>query len=315
MESIEQIKVYFKARSHELYFYSPYSFLRNAEKKLLFLRTVKDPLLEKIHDEKINIIAIESEGQTFLFLVEYLLWDSNYFGFSIYKLQTVLFEKTSQSRLVKAVLSFKERFINQTGNYCFTDIPSEDIVLLQALTGAGFRLIETRMTYYLDLNKHNFERYSVREAKYADIPNLRKIASDMRNPFDRFHADPIFDIKKADEFLATFIEESIKGFADYIILPNEEGVPPDAFVTAKYLKKDWPIIGAKVSTMVLSAVSSKTCKGWYKKLISEMAFHLSTQGADYSFMHPASTNRAVIHTYESLGCKVGQVTHILSCNS
>ncbi len=68
----------------------------------------------------------------------------------------------------------------------------------------------------------------------------------MRNPFDRFHADPAFSQEKADEFLATYIEESIKGLADHIIVPNEPNVPPDAFLTAKHLKTDWPIIGEKV---------------------------------------------------------------------
>ena len=64
--------------------------------------------------------------------------------------------------------------------------------------------------------------------------------------------------------------------------------------------------------MVLSAVSSETCKGWYIKLISEMAYHLKDIGANYAFMHPATTNKAVIHTYERLGCKYGKCVHILT---
>jgi dTDP-4-amino-4,6-dideoxy-D-galactose acyltransferase len=312
MGNLEQIDILFEARKQELHYYSPYSFIRNLSDDLLFTKTVKEPLLKKIQNNDIQVIKIEIEKQFFLFLVEYLAWDSNYFGFQTYRLHTILFDKTNQTRLIKAAISFKEYFLNETKKYCFTDIPSEDILLLQALSGAGFRLIETRMTYYLDLNKHNHERFSVREAKYEDIPNLRRVASEMRNPFDRFHADPIFDTTKADEFLATFIEESIKGFADYTIVPNEEGIPADAFLTAKYLKEDWSLIQVNVSKMVLSAVSSKTCKGWYKKLITEMAYHLLSQGAEYAFMHPASTNKAVIYTYETLGCRLGQVSHVFS---
>lgn len=314
MELIEQLELFFEARKQELFYYSPFSFLRNRDEELLFLKTVKEPLLKKIKNDSLQIISIESEEQTFFFIVEHLIWDSNYFGFPTYKLHSILYEDTSQVRLTKAVIFFKEEFIIKKRNYCFTDIPSEDIKVLQALTGAGFGLIETKMTYYLNLNKHEHQRYGVREANYKDISNLRKVASEMRNPFDRFHADPIFETEKADEFLATFIEESIKGFADYTMLPYEKNTPPDAFLTAKYLKEDWPIIGAKASKMVLSAVSSKTCKGWYKKLISEMAYHLHAEGADYAFMHPASTNKAVIHTYETLGCKLGQVAHVFSCS-
>ena len=308
----EQIDSLFEARNQELFYYSAYSFLRNTPPDLLFRKTVKEPLLKKIHDTDIQVIAIEIDKQDYLFLVEHLAWDSSYFGFPTFKLHTVLYNKTDQLSLFKAVTLFKNRFFNKSIKYCFTDVPSEDILLLQALSGNGFKLIETRMTYYLDLKKHNHERFTVREAKYEDIPNLRKVASEMRNPFDRFHADPIFDTIKADEFLATFIEESIKGFADYTMVPNEPGTPPDAFLTAKFLKEDWSIIGTKASKMVLSAVSSKSCKGWYKKLISEMAYYLESQGADFAFMHPASTNRAVIFTYETLGCKLGQVSHVFS---
>jgi len=312
MKNSDQIGLFFESRKQELTYYSPYIFLRSVPSELLFLKTVKDKLISKIGNDKIKIITIESEKQHYLFLVEYLKWDSEYFGFPTHRLHTVLYKNTDSTKLTKAVLLFKESFVSQSGNYCFTDIPSEDIILLQALSGAGFRMIETRMTYYLDLNKHNHERFPVREAKVEDIPNLRRVASEMRNPFDRFHADPIFSQEKADEFLATFIEESIKGFADYTMLPNEPGTPPDAFLTAKFLKEDWPVIGAKPSIMVLSAVSSKTCKGWYKKLISEMAYYLHSQGAEYAFMHPASTNKAVIYTYETLGCRLGQVSHVFS---
>jgi len=43
-----------------------------------------------------------------------------------------------------------------------------------------------------------------------------------------------------------------------------------------------------------------------------MAFHLKSIGADYAFMHPATTNKAVIHTYEKLGCKYGKCVHVLT---
>lgn len=312
METFNQLDIFFDLRKHELFYYSPYCFLRNVHEDIIFHKTVKDVLIEKIRDNKIEVIPINIDKRPFLFLMEFLPWDSNYFNIPTYRLHTVLFQSADQTALPDAVVEFINTFFANARKYCFTDIPSEDIFLLQALSGTGFKLIETRMTYYIDLKKHRYERYSVREANNDDIPNLRNVASAMRNPFDRFHADPIFDIKKADEFLSTFVEESIKGFADYTMVPDEIGTPPDAFLTANYLKSVWPELGIKISKMVLSAVSSKTRKGWYKKLISEMAYHLQSQGADFAFMHPASTNKAVIHTYETLGCKLGQVTHVFS---
>jgi dTDP-4-amino-4,6-dideoxy-D-galactose acyltransferase len=168
------------------------------------------------------------------------------------------------------------------------------------------------MTYYLDLTNFKQPRFPVRQANLNDINNLKRVSSKMVNPFDRFHADISIDNKLADNFLGVFAEESVKGFADYVMVPNEKAIPADSFLTAKYYKNWWNEIDVKVSKMVLSAVSSETNKGWYIKLITEMAYHLRDMGADYSMMHPASTNKAVIHSYEKLGCKLGKVGHILT---
>jgi dTDP-4-amino-4,6-dideoxy-D-galactose acyltransferase len=208
------------------------------------------------------------------------------------------------------ISAFKDEVVKE--NYIFTEIPSEDVYLMQALNESLFRLVETRMTYYLDLKNYNNKRYNVREAIIGDIPNLKKVSSKMVNPYDRFHADVFYNKKVADNFLGVFAEESVKGFADYVLVPDEDGLPSDSFLTARYNKEWWGEINIKVSKMVLSAVSSTTNKGWYIKLISEMALHLKELGVDFVMMHPASTNKAVIHSYEKLGCKLGKVTHILS---
>lgn len=309
MDNLEQI---FERRKEILLFYSPYSFLRDISPEHIFNKSVKEPLIRKIEDGLLQVKPIIVNNEKFWFLIEYLKWDSEYFDIPTYKLNTVLFESNNHAKLSTAICIFNDQFFADEEKYCFIEIPCEDIRLIQALGSAGYKLIETRMTYYLNLKNFKYQRFEVREATRNDITNLRRIAMEMRNPYDRFHADPVFNQEKADEFLATFIEESIKGFADYIIVPNAQGTPPDAFITAKYLKDEWSLLGVNVAKMVLSAVSSQTCRGWYRKLVSEMAHHLKEIGAEFAFMHPASTNRAVIHTYESLGCELGQVSHIFS---
>ncbi|WP_395059707.1 hypothetical protein [Flavobacterium sp.] len=301
-----------KAREEILYHYSQYSFLPNANKAKIFSHTILNEIEHFSEDENIKKIEIEQDGFNHIFFVKFLEWDTNYFNLSTYKLLYVLYEHRNYAILKKAVNNFVKEFFNKKGTYCFSEIPSEDIFTIQALNEAGFKLVENRLTYYLDLNKYNYERFAVRSANNSDIINLKRVAREMRNDYDRFHAETIFDVKKADEFLATYIEESIKGYSDYVMVPAEKGIPSDAFLTANYQKKDWEYIDEKISKMVLSAVSSETCKGWYLKLISEMAFHLKSIGVNYAFMHPATTNRAVIHTYEKLGCKYGKCVHILT---
>lgn len=307
--SNELIKSQIEFRKNELLHYAPTSFFRNNSEKS-FEYFVKNDILSKAEGGEGEIYSVDIEGHTYNFFYEFLKWDSEFFKMPTLKLTYILFGETNYAKLLKAISAFKENVIKS--NYIFIEIPSEDIFVIQALNESLFRLVETRMTYYLDLNKFTNNRYAVREAKESDIINLKKVSSEMVNPFDRFHADVCLDPVIADSFLGVFAEESVKGFADYVMVPNEEGVPADSFLTAKYYQSWWDNIDLKVSKMVLSAVSSKTNQGWYVKLISEMAYHLRGQGAEYALMHPASTNKAVIHSYEKLGCKLGKVSHILT---
>jgi len=300
------------AREDVLFHYSPYSFFPKIDRKQHFNHCVKPVIFELIADPNYRPYEVFVNGKNHVFLLKYLSWDTEYFKMPTYKLMFVLYDHHDYLTLKEAVKSFVEDFFVKKNTYCFSEVPSEDIFTIQALNECGFKLVETRLTYYLELNKYEFKRFNTREATILDIPNLKRVAREMRNEFDRFHAESIFDSKIADEFLATYIEESIHGFSDYTMVPAETGVPPDAFLTANYLKDEWDSIGVRVSKMVLSAVSSETCKGWYVKLISEMAYHLKFIGADYAFMHPATTNRAVIRTYEKLGCRYGKCVHILT---
>jgi dTDP-4-amino-4,6-dideoxy-D-galactose acyltransferase len=134
----------------------------------------------------------------------------------------------------------------------------------------------------------------------------------MRNDFDRFHSDIMFSTEVADNYLSTYVENSINGFADLVIVPNEQGVATDSFLTANYLKEKWDSIGHPISKMVLSAVSSKTNKGWYLKLISEMTYLLKENGAETIYMNTQSTNIPVLYTWEKLGYHIGRTTHLLS---
>lgn len=303
------------SRKDILFHYSPFSFFAKSDKDRIFQHSIVNEIEKFLDDETVETIQIDVLGEQHFFIVKFLKWDSDYFNLPTYKLLFVLYAHKDYEILKSATKIFVKDFFKEKGRYCFSEIPSEDIFTIQALNESGFKLVENRLTYYLDLKNYKHERYDVRSAVLEDIPNLKRVAREMRNDYDRFHAETIFDLCKADEFLATYIEESIKGFSDFTMVPSAAGVPSDAFLTANYLFNDWDAVGEKVSKMVLSSVSSETCKGWYLKLISEMAYHLKSIGADYAFMHPATTNRAVIHTYEKLGCKYGKCVHILTYTS
>ncbi|MCU0441508.1 MAG: hypothetical protein MUE96_03845 [Bacteroidia bacterium] len=293
-------------RENVLNYYAPFRAIRPlplADQRKIWVEPELNLLLN-------DAIEIEIGNNVFWLLLEHLTWDTAFFNMPTYKLVNILFDAESAPYLADAVKQLQS--VLPIGAYVFTEIPSEDITVLNALTSAGWPLIETRLTYWRgDLASFNQPRYAVRRATVNDIPNLKRVAKEMKNPYDRFHADKVFSEQLADEFLATYIEESIKGFADVVLVPDAADTPSDSFLTARYLKPSWQHGGVPISKMVLSAVSATTNKGWYQKLISEMTYHLKDQGAEYIFMNTQSTNLAVCYTWEKLGYRLGGTSHIL----
>lgn len=297
-----------QARTKELFFYSPYNFIRVIDQQKQIQNIVIPTLIGNNNTET----SISLQGKQHLFFHEYLAWDTAFFNLPTYKLKTVLFNHQDVSILALAVKEFVTSTIPE-GAYLFIEIPSEDILLIQALGSAGFKLVETRLNYFRgNLENFNEPRYPVKRATIADTDNLKRVAREMRNDYDRFHADTTFNVELADEFLSKYIEESLKGFADVVLTPNEPTIPSDSFLTAKFFKNEWDLLGKNVSKMVLSAVSNKTNKGWYAKLISEMTYLLREEGAEFIHLNTQSTNRAVFYTWEKLGYRLGSSTHVLS---
>ncbi len=287
-------------------YYSPYNFLRNVpvEKHLGY---VKDIFLSYTESE-IKRVAIKDS--LFEFYVKKLEWDSNFFEIPIFKIFTFVSENHDLKVLVEAIDLLVLSFPLQS--YIFVEAPSEDTMFLQALGACNFKLIETRLTYFHNsLKNYSYKRFNVRKATTQDTDGLKRTAKVMKNVYDRIHADKTFGDEIANKYLETYIENSIHGFADIVLVPNELNVPCEAFLTANINKSDWDKIGYKISKMALSAVNS-SCKGWYVKLISEMTFLLKEEGADCIFMNTQSTNRAVIKTWEGLGYSYGNATHIFA---
>ena len=190
------------------------------------------------------------------------------------------------------------------------NIPCEDIVLVQAVSDTGFRLVETRLNYYLsDIKDFKSAQYPVRKANEEDIRILKKIAIRMRNKYDRVHADPSFKTEKADSYMGTFIEESIKGFADMVFIPDIAGVEPFGFLAANNPQK---VMGLKIARLVLAAVDNSNYKGWLFRLLSEVIYELKNKSTDYLTTITQASNRPAIRTWEKAGFKLGFTTHIYS---
>jgi dTDP-4-amino-4,6-dideoxy-D-galactose acyltransferase len=287
----------------DLPFFSVYSCLPGVDHEQSVESIVAPWLVALIEDPDCSI-----QVERGLVLFSHLKWDSDHFGFPVYRLIATFGER----RLVAL-----EQFISELDRrhdefYVYADVASEHIETLQTLTGRGFRLVEPRITFVQDrLSEFDEPRYPVRRARLDDIPLLREVAERSSNKFDRVHADDYFSDESADKYLGTFVENSVRGFADIVLVPDAAKVPAKAFLAGNYAFDECSKINLKVSRFVLAAVH-RDCAGWFRKLSSEMTYDMRDAGADFVLSTTQTANRAVIKAKEHLGFRLGAATHVLA---
>ena len=252
-------------------------------------------------------------GQPIAVFAERLPWDSEFFGFGVVRLNAIWptdseFDPRADYRRAVERLIADARLRGM--RYVFANVDPRNLPLLRALGAAGFAVIETRLYYHRSLTDYSFaERYPVRLATEEDVPPLARTAREMVNAFDRFHADPFFETGAVDRLMEEWVHASIvNGFADATFVPDAE--QPTAFCTLKYHKEHWDAWGVRISQPVLSAVGPEF-KGWYRKLISEISYHLRDTGAAHAYLTTQVTNGAVIRVWETLGYRYGRSEHVL----
>jgi dTDP-4-amino-4,6-dideoxy-D-galactose acyltransferase len=287
---------------------------------LSFLRIDNEKLIDNFCTHTIgkdtDIQVIGSQTRCFY---RHLGWDSDYLDYPSYRIEFCLWDE-SIVKPIEAVketlLALKEQLSSLHAQfYLFTaEIPSEDLVTIQALGEAGLNLIETRLAYYHDdIAKFSpLTRYNTRLATNDDIPNLHRVAMEARNSFDRLHADPYFSNEIADAYLGTFIENSVKGFTDIVLVPDDENLP-GAFFAADLISAQQSPLNIPTGEIVLTA-AGESRRGWHFKLMSEISLYFQKHGLQMAYMKTQSTNRAVIRNCEKLGWKYGKCAHIFAAH-
>ena len=256
-----------------------------------------------------------------------LLWDSDHFGFPVHRV-----ELTDSPRDAAAMSALAGALGAAAGNaeqagsgrwYLFGEVPAEDPLTVQAYGLAGFRLVETRATYFRELDTFDgLARHRVRRATTADIDNLTATAAGTPNRYDRYHADPFFTTAEADRYLGTYAAESVRGLADFVVVPAEGDVPPNAFFTARITRPPRCPVGLNhiceialgVGRIPLVAVGPART-GWHVRLLAETTRLFRDEGLDVAVMTTQVVNRAVVHNCERLGYRLGRVTHVFAASS
>jgi dTDP-4-amino-4,6-dideoxy-D-galactose acyltransferase len=292
-----------------LTYYSPFSFLRATDPVRLCRETFTGPLIMDISIRKSDVTMVEIEGHRTWFVWRTPAWDSEYFQRMVVRVELILPDHDNAEIAGRAITRFSEEIAGENC-YISVNIPCEDLFLIRSMAHTGYRLVETRLNYYFD----SFDRVTapsdpVRLAVHGDIPVLSKVAMRMRNRFDRVHADPAFSDEVADAYLGKFIEQSIKGFADMVMVPDIAGVKPFAFLAADYPAE---IMGFRIAKLVLAAADNREHKGWLSKLLTAVLFELKQRDSDILTTITQASNRPAIRTWENAGFRLGFVTHLYS---
>jgi len=286
--------------------YFPLSFLTDRE--LSFAQFQSGLTLETLTGQVQKYVS--SEGISIFF--KKLQWDSEFFGIPTFRIEYASIPSESSERTItNSFDEFRESLSSINSEfYVFAEIPSEDTAVLVGMTGSRWRLVETRITcFHDDMENFNFSNgLPTRSAVKDDIPVLKSTSIEAVNPFDRFHADSFFSGKQADDFMAAFIENSVNGFADEVIVPATGNA--DAFVTGKYLHQ-LESIGVIAGKNVLTAVSTNR-KGWYSHLIEGLCNRFVENGVYTAIVTTQSTNRPVHRVLFNHGFRFGRVTHIVA---
>ena len=284
--------------------YYPYPFLKN-ETEYSKEKYVETVLLAD------DVLCFDMDD--FALYYECNRWESDIIGDSIVRILYLKGDRNKISELESFLNSFIFNLRREfSSTHVYVEVPTEDVVLFQILGQLSFRLIETRLIHFNDKLKVNEKSANlIRLATLDEAEKMKFVAMSMRNDFDRYHADVEVANSIADNYLGEYAYACIIGYVDEVIAPNLELGKSNSFIALNHRVFD-SLLNTKISQIVLTAVDSKTNKGWYRNLVEGAIDRSLKNQSEVLINTTQSTNKAVIHVLESLGFKLGRVTHVFS---
>lgn len=225
-------------------------------------------------------------------LVEFLPWDSDFFGRRIAKITPNDFDADAGRRVLE--WSARERI---DCLYFLAD-PSA-AKALSWVQEAGFRLMDIRTTLHADVRAARPADAGVEASlamcKPSDLPTLRRIAR-VSHRDSRFYADPTLRAT-ADDLFETWIAKSCEGYADAVFVAERDGAPA-GYITLHYSSPSDNRIG-------LFAVDPESRgRGIGRQLIGRAVEWLCAQGASESRVVTQGRNRDALRLYQKAGFRV-----------
>lgn len=228
-------------------------------------------------------------------LCEELPWDSQFFGLSI--------ARAVPSRLDEPTRDTMLDWCRSHGTDCLYFLAApDDTATMQQLDAGGFQLVSVRVTLARPAGSgHGEIRGRVRQAVAGDIPALRDIAVSAHRD-TRFHADSRFDAARSDEMYAAWIENSVRGYADQVLVAERDDAPV-GYVTL-HIEEPNAATGpaGRTARIGLFAVHEQyRSQGIGRDLLRRAAQALAAAGVTGTSVVTAGRNVAALRLYTSEG--------------
>lgn len=151
-------------------------------------------------------------------------------------------------------------------------VAADELSSIHALESRGFLLLDTILTFSRATASEAVSSgllalseaaagfgLGVRLARSGDLALLRHIAASSFR-YDRYHADPSIPAEAADRLHAEWVENSVEGFADAVLVAVPEGDEGDpiGFTTVKVDRAARQLLGVSIATIVLVATAPES---------------------------------------------------------
>jgi ribosomal protein S18 acetylase RimI-like enzyme len=228
-------------------------------------------------------------------LCEVLPWDSDFFAVSIARAVPTYLDEPTREAMFDWCRSHRIDCLY------FLGAPN-DRETIRHLDAGGFQLVGVRVTLARPAGAGRGEVLGgVRCALPGDIPALRAIASSAHRD-TRFHADGNFDTTRADDLYATWIEKSVHGYADRVLVAERDNGAV-AYLTLHITPPGaGPDASGRTARIGIFAVDERyRSQRIGRDLLRTAAHTLDTEGVTETSVVTAGRNIAALRLYKSEG--------------
>jgi dTDP-4-amino-4,6-dideoxy-D-galactose acyltransferase len=211
-------------------------------------------------------------------LIEQVKWDSAFFGRKIGRLTAV----PPDVETLKKELDWAVR---QKFAYLTCRLWAVDIGAVQRLEKHGFYLTDVGIVWEKSSARSPLPQIPVTEGTINDVASVRKIAKDLFTD-GRFYHDPFFSRQEADSLYQSWVENSLKGYADKVFLVQDKG-----FIACR--KSD---AGGEIQ--LIGVAREFRGEGIGTALVQAAVFWFCSIGAGRVFVRTQASNISAVNLYE-----------------